>query len=129
MNSCVSKSNLNLYSSSQVYLFFIQLQVKKWRQEIRSQQRQIQRQIQAIDTEEAKVKRSIKQVAKKGDTKNCKMLAKELIRSRRHKDRLYTSKAQMNSIIMQLEHQLGMFASRMTLYHHLFNNLYIDGYV
>lgn len=81
--------------------------VKKWRQEIRSQQRQIQRQIQAIDTEEAKVKRSIKQVAKKGDTKNCKMLAKELIRSRRHKDRLYTSKAQMNSIIMQLEHQLA----------------------
>lgn len=35
------------------------------------------------------------------------MLAKELIRSQRHKNRLYTSKAQMNSIIMQLEHQLG----------------------
>ncbi|CAO3650056.1 unnamed protein product [Cunninghamella blakesleeana] len=81
--------------------------VKKWRQEIRQQQRQIQRQIQAIDIEEAKVKKSIKQVAKKGDTKVCKMLAKELVRSRRHKDRLYTSKAQMNSIIMQLEHQLA----------------------
>lgn len=36
------------------------------------------------------------------------MLAKELIRSQRHKNRLYTSKAQMNSIIMQLEHQLGI---------------------
>ncbi|OAD04658.1 hypothetical protein MUCCIDRAFT_155680 [Mucor lusitanicus CBS 277.49] len=35
------------------------------------------------------------------------MLAKELIRSQRHKNRLYTSKAQMNSIIMQLEHQLA----------------------
>ncbi|KAI8079123.1 Snf7-domain-containing protein [Gilbertella persicaria] len=81
--------------------------VKKWRQEIRAQQRGIDRQIRAIDTEEAKVKRSIKQVAKKGDTKNCKMLAKELIRSQRHKNRLYTSKAQMNSIIMQLEHQLA----------------------
>ncbi|KAI7889305.1 Snf7-domain-containing protein [Mucor mucedo] len=81
--------------------------VKKWRQEIRSQQRGIQRQIQAIDNEEAKVKRSIKQVAKKGDVKNCRMLAKELIRSQRHKNRLYTSKAQMNSIIMQLEHQLA----------------------
>ncbi|KAI9265346.1 Snf7-domain-containing protein [Helicostylum pulchrum] len=81
--------------------------VKKWRQEIRSQQRGIQRQIQAIDNEEAKVKRSIKQVAKKGDVKNCRMLAKELIRSQRHKERLYTSKAQMNSIIMQLEHQLA----------------------
>ncbi|CAO3653350.1 unnamed protein product [Cunninghamella echinulata] len=81
--------------------------VKKWRQEIRQQQRQIQRQIQAIDIEEAKVKKSIKQVAKKGDTKVCKMLAKELVRSQRHKNRLYTSKAQMNSIIMQLEHQLA----------------------
>ncbi|KAG2228301.1 hypothetical protein INT45_011093 [Circinella minor] len=81
--------------------------VKKWRQEIRSQQRMIQRQIQAIDAEEAKVKKSIKQVAKKGDTKICKMLAKELIRSQQHKDRLYTSKAQLNSIIMQLEHQLA----------------------
>ncbi|KAI8379878.1 Snf7-domain-containing protein [Choanephora cucurbitarum] len=81
--------------------------VKKWRQEIRAQQRGIDRQIRAIDTEEIKVKRSIKQVAKKGDVKNCKMLAKELIRSQRHKDRLYTSKAQMNSIIMQLEHQLA----------------------
>ncbi|KAI9270595.1 Snf7-domain-containing protein [Phascolomyces articulosus] len=81
--------------------------VKKWRQEIRTQQRMIQRQIQAIDTEEVKVKKSIKQAAKKGDTKICKMLAKELIRSRRHKDRLYTSKAQLNSIIMQLEHQLA----------------------
>ncbi|KAI8327170.1 hypothetical protein EDC96DRAFT_532520 [Choanephora cucurbitarum] len=61
--------------------------VKKWRQEIRAQQRGIDRQIRAIDTEEIK---------------NCKMLAKELIRSQRHKDRLYTSKAQMNSIIMHV---------------------------
>ncbi|KAI9488621.1 hypothetical protein BDB00DRAFT_847158 [Zychaea mexicana] len=81
--------------------------VKKWRQEIRTQQRLIQRQIQAIDSEEAKVKKSIKQVAKKGDNKICKILAKELIRSQRHKNRLYTSKAQLNSIVMQLEHQLG----------------------
>ncbi|KAI8393613.1 Snf7-domain-containing protein [Radiomyces spectabilis] len=81
--------------------------VRKWRQEIRAQQRIIQRQIHAIDLEEAKVKKSIKQVAKKGDAKNCKILAKELIRSQRHKDRLYTSKAQMNSIVMQLEHQLA----------------------
>lgn len=92
------------------FLLIIQKKkVKKWRQEIRAQQRGIDRQIRAIDTEEAKVKKSIKQVAKKGDVKNCKMLAKELIRSQRHKNRLYTSKAQMNSIIMQLELQMGKF--------------------
>lgn len=46
-------------------------------------------------------------MAKRGDTKICKMLAKELIRSQKHKNRLYTSKAQLNSIVMQLEQQLG----------------------
>ncbi|KAI8640935.1 Snf7-domain-containing protein [Parasitella parasitica] len=81
--------------------------VKKWRQEIRSQQRQIAREIRAIDAEELKVKKSIKQIAKKGDIKNCKMLAKELVRSQKHKNRLCTSTAQMNSIIMQLESQLA----------------------
>ncbi|CDS04866.1 hypothetical protein LRAMOSA07396 [Lichtheimia ramosa] len=81
--------------------------VRKWRQEIRAQQRALQRQISAIDVEEAKVKKSIKQAAKKGDAKICKTLAKELIRSQRHKNRLHTSKAQLNSIIMQLEHQLA----------------------
>ncbi|KAG0166328.1 Vacuolar protein-sorting-associated protein 24 [Apophysomyces sp. BC1034] len=81
--------------------------VKKWRQEIRAQERAIQHQIHAITAEEAKVKKSIKQVAKKGDANICKMLAKELIRSQRHKNRLYTSKAQLNSIVMQLQHQLA----------------------
>ncbi|KAI7862759.1 Snf7 family, partial [Spinellus fusiger] len=81
--------------------------VKKWRQEIRVQQRAIQRQIQAIDTEELKVKKSIKQAAKKGDIKSCKMLAKEVVRSQKHKSRLYTSKAQLNSVVLQLEHQLA----------------------
>ncbi|CEP15313.1 hypothetical protein [Parasitella parasitica] len=81
--------------------------VKKWKQEIRAQQRQIDREIRSIDNEESKVKKSIKQIAKKGDVKNCRMLAKELVRSQKHKNRLYTSKAQMNSITMQLDHQLA----------------------
>ncbi|KAI9323587.1 Snf7-domain-containing protein [Dichotomocladium elegans] len=81
--------------------------VRKWRQDIRAQQRGIQRQIKAIDVEEAKVKKSIKMAAKKGDPKICKTLAKELIRSQRHKNRLHMSNAQLNSIVMQLEHQLA----------------------
>lgn len=81
--------------------------VKKWQQDIRAQNRGIERQIRSIEREEDKVKASIKQVAKRGDTKSCKSLAKELVRSRKHKDRLYTSKAQLNSVSMQLTHQLG----------------------
>ncbi|KAG0204996.1 Vacuolar protein-sorting-associated protein 24 [Mortierella sp. GBA30] len=81
--------------------------VRKWRQEINAQQRALDRQKRGIENEELKVKRTIKQVAKKGDIKTCKMLAKELVRSRRQKDRIVTSKAQLNSISMQLQHQLS----------------------
>lgn len=35
------------------------------------------------------------------------MLAKEIVNSRRAKDRIHTSKAQLNSVGMQLQHQLG----------------------
>ncbi|KAF9583979.1 Vacuolar protein-sorting-associated protein 24 [Lunasporangiospora selenospora] len=82
--------------------------VRKWRLEINSQQRALDRQKRNIETEEKKVHLSIKQIAKKGDIKTCKMLAKELVRSRRQKDRIVTSKAQLNSISMQLQHQLCM---------------------
>ncbi|GJJ69929.1 charged multivesicular body protein 3 [Entomortierella parvispora] len=81
--------------------------VRKWRQEINAQKRALDRQKIGIETEEAKAKRLIKQIAKKGDIKTCKMLAKELVRTRRQKDRIVTSKAQLNSISMQLQHQLA----------------------
>ncbi|KAF9363814.1 Vacuolar protein-sorting-associated protein 24, partial [Mortierella sp. NVP85] len=80
--------------------------VRKWRTDINAQQRALDRQKRAIETEEAKAKKMIKQMAKKGDVKTCKILAKELVRSRRQKDRIVTSKAQLNSISMQLQHQL-----------------------
>ena len=53
------------------------------------------------------------------------MLAKELIRSQRHKDRLYTSKAQMNSIIMQLEHQLGKTKQKLASVFFFFSKLVV----
>ena len=62
----------------------------------------------AITREEDKIKKSIKEAAKRGDQTVTKMLAKELIQSRKVKNRLATSKAQMNSVVMQLQEQLGM---------------------
>ena len=60
-----------------------------------------------IQREEGKVKKSIKDAAKRGDTSTCKMLAKEVVRSRKAVNRMHTSKAQMNSVVMQMENQLG----------------------
>ena len=55
---------------------------------------------------ETKVKRSIKDAAKKNNMDVCKILAKELIQSKKAKNRIYTSKAQLNSVGMQMKNQL-----------------------
>ena len=59
-----------------------------------------------IQREEEKVRKSIKNAAKRGDTGTAKMLAKEVVRSRKAVNRLHTSKAQMNSVVMQMENML-----------------------
>jgi len=82
-------------------------QVKKWKQNMRGEMRKVDRQIGKIEREEQKVKQSIKQAAKRGDTGSAKQLAKEVVRSRRAVSRLHTSKAQMNSVVMQMQNQLA----------------------
>ncbi|KAI9218670.1 Snf7-domain-containing protein [Blastocladiella britannica] len=82
-------------------------QVKKWRASLRAQDRVLDRQVRSIDAQEAKVKRELKAAAKKGDRTVCTMLARELVHSRKAKGRIYTSKAQLNSVSMQLGHQLA----------------------
>lgn len=84
-------------------------QVKKWRQSIRTQERELDKGIRGIDAEEAKVKRSIKLAAKKNDVTSCKILAKEIVRSRKARERMFTSKAQLNSLVMHMQQQLGVF--------------------
>jgi len=85
--------------------------VKKWKRELKKEDRNLDRNIRSIDLEEQKVKASIKQLAKKGDKQNmesAKVLAKELIHSRKAKENIYKSKAQLNSVSMQLQQNLAM---------------------
>ncbi|NXX14383.1 CHMP3 protein, partial [Podargus strigoides] len=61
-----------------------------------------------IQREEEKVKRSIKDAAKKSQKDVCVILAKELIRSRKAVSKLYASKAHMNSVLMGMKNQLAV---------------------
>lgn len=61
----------------------------------------------AIKIEEEKVKRSLKDAAKKGQKDVCNILAKEMVRSRKAVNKIYASKAQMNSVMMSMQNQLG----------------------
>ncbi|WFD46712.1 Vacuolar protein-sorting-associated protein 24 [Malassezia furfur] len=82
---------------------------------LRQEQRALDREVRQIDQATAKVKADIKRLAIKGDTKNATMLAREVVRSNKHRTRLITSKAQLNSISLQLQQQLSMFKVTGTL--------------
>lgn len=75
---------------------------------MRSEQRQLDREIRNIDSGVVKAKTEIKRLAKKGDVKSAKILAREVVRSNAQRNRLFTSKARLNSIGLQLNHQLSM---------------------
>lgn len=75
--------------------------------QLRSEQRSLDREMRQIEQSSSKTKAEIKKLAKKGDVKNAKVLAREVVRAQKQKNRLAVSKARLNSIHMQLQHQLG----------------------
>lgn len=82
--------------------------VNEWSSKIRKEMRVIDRQIRDIQREEEKVKRSIKEAAKKGEKDVCIILAKEMIQSKRAVTKLYASKAHMNSVQLSMKNQLAL---------------------
>ncbi|KAL0102207.1 hypothetical protein PUN28_018627 [Cardiocondyla obscurior] len=81
--------------------------VQEWTHKLRKEGYQLDRQVRAIQREEEKVKRSLKEAAKKGDKDVCKVLAKEIIRARKACNKIYTSKAHLNSVSLQMKNQLA----------------------
>ncbi|KAG7328271.1 hypothetical protein KOW79_008215 [Hemibagrus wyckioides] len=82
--------------------------INEWSLKIRKEMRVIDRQIRDIQREEEKVKRSIKDAAKKGQKDVCIILAKEMIHSKKAVNKLYASKAQMNSVLLSMKNQLSV---------------------
>ncbi|KAK0084610.1 hypothetical protein PV325_006718 [Microctonus aethiopoides] len=82
-------------------------QVQEWTHKLRKEGYQLDRQVRAIQREEDKVKKSLKDAAKKGDKDVCKILAKEIIRARKACNKIYTSKAHLNSVSLQMKNQLA----------------------
>jgi len=61
----------------------------------------------AIQREEEKVKRSLKDAAKKGDKDVCRILAKEVIRAKKSVSKIHSAKAQLKSVEYNMNQQLG----------------------
>ncbi|KZC08600.1 PREDICTED: charged multivesicular body protein 3 [Dufourea novaeangliae] len=81
--------------------------VQEWTHKLRKEGCLLDRQIRAIQREEEKVKRCLKEAAKKGDKDVCKILAKEIIRARKACNKICTSKAHLNSVSLQMKNQLA----------------------
>ena len=87
-----------------------QERVKEWQAQLRKEKRGLEREIRQMDDGQRKAKAQLKQLANKGETKNARILAREFVRSKKASQRLHSSVAQLNSINMQLSHQLGALA-------------------
>ena len=85
------------------------MQLQKWKGTIRREERLLDRQISSLKEQEDKSRKMIRQMAKKRpqDVGNARILAKELVRARKQRQRMYQSKATLNSIQMQLQEQIG----------------------
>ncbi|KAJ3338146.1 hypothetical protein HDU93_009946 [Gonapodya sp. JEL0774] len=104
------RSCLNLYLAVialKLLVCWLGTQVKKWRTDVRNQQRELDRQTRAIQMEEDKAKRELQKAAKRGDKVSARMLAKQIVYGRKTRDRLATGKAQLGSIGLQLNEALA----------------------
>jgi charged multivesicular body protein 3 len=84
-------------------------QVKKWKQNTRAQIRTLDKTLSSIETQQQKAKLQIKQAAKRGDKESCKILAREIVRSNKACNQIHTNKAQLNSVVMGMQQQLGTY--------------------
>ena len=75
-------------------------QVNEMQSVLRRETRAIDRQIRDIERQQEKTKNMLKQNAKKGDKAACRILAKEIVNSKKAVSRMYQSKAQLNSVMV-----------------------------
>ncbi|VDM45052.1 unnamed protein product [Toxocara canis] len=92
-------------------------QVRELQRKMRVEMRQLDRQIHAIEREELKVKKQIKDSARKGDRDVCVVLAKSIVNSRKAVSKLHASKAQINSVVMCIQQQLATMRMAGSLQH------------
>lgn len=83
-------------------------QVREWTSQLRKESFALDRQIRAIQREEEKTKKMLKDAAKRGDTDVCRVLAKEIVAARKSINRIHTSKAHLNSVQLSMNHQLAL---------------------
>ena len=79
--------------------------VNQWSKQLRKEGYSLDRQIRQIQRSEQAAVKSIKDAAKKGDSASAKVLAREVVHSRKAVSKIYTAKANLKSVEMQMKGQ------------------------
>ncbi|KAF8195833.1 Snf7-domain-containing protein [Mycena galopus ATCC 62051] len=82
--------------------------VREWQLKLRSESRHLDREMRQLDAATKQARAQVKQHAARGDVKSARILAREVVRSDKQKDRLSVSKARLGSIGNQLTQQMAM---------------------
>ncbi|VDD77574.1 unnamed protein product [Mesocestoides corti] len=82
--------------------------VREMQSRLRREQRKLDREIETIQQKSKQCEVDVKKYAKSGNIDAAKILAKEIGAARKSVNRLYQAKAQLNSVIMELENQVSM---------------------
>ncbi|KAJ7908307.1 vacuolar sorting protein Vps24 [Mycena leptocephala] len=82
--------------------------VRQWQLKLRTESRHLEREMRQLDAATKQARASVKQHAARGDVKSARILAREVVRSDKQKDRLSVSKARLGSIGTQLAQQMAM---------------------
>ncbi|KAF5094502.1 hypothetical protein D0Z00_003511 [Geotrichum galactomycetum] len=83
-------------------------QKRKVKAQIRRNQRELDKQLTGLQTTEQKTKTMIKAAAKRNDMKSARLLAREVFRAKKQKERLHRSKAQLNSVSLQVDEAFAL---------------------
>jgi charged multivesicular body protein 3 len=81
--------------------------VREWQLKLRKESRNLDRELRQLDAATKQARAQVKQHASRGDVKSARILAREVVRSDKQKDRLSVSKARLGSIGNQLTQQMG----------------------
>ena len=83
-------------------------QKRKCKAQIRRNQRELDKQLNMLSTSEQKTRTMIKAAAKRNDVKSARLLAKEIYKAKKQKERLHKSKAQLNSVGLQVDEAFAL---------------------
>jgi charged multivesicular body protein 3 len=76
---------------------------KEWKRNLQKEVRKMDRDILAIKRQEDRAKKECQKLAKQNQLSSAKILAKEIVRTRKTIERMYVSKAQLNSVANNLQ--------------------------